>query len=173
MFKCPWCGTSLKGEKHGSTQKNLGYKAGRNNSIAFICPELRCNFSKRNNPFPISVIDEDIYSEPPSLIIGTVDKFAILAWREDAGVIFGRGDVNCSPPDLIIQDELHLISGPVGTMVGLYESAIDQLCTDENGIGSWLHSGEFVKLEDYEKALRMIIELEELLKLMTIDQVKH
>jgi len=45
--------------------------------------------------------------------------------------------------------------------------------TDENGIGSWLHSGEFVKLEDYEKALRMIIELEELLKLMTIDQVKH
>lgn len=135
LFKCPWCGTSLKGEKHGSTQKNLGYKAGRNNSIAFICPELRCNFSKRNNPLPISVIDEDIYSEPPSLIIGTVDKFAILAWREDAGVIFGRGDVNCSPPDLIIQDELHLISGPVGTMVGLYESAIDQLCTDENGIG--------------------------------------
>lgn len=131
LLKCPWCGTSLDGAETG----HLGYvKIG--NTVNFCCPEKRCDFSKiQKKRLPVVVIDEDIYEKPPTLIIGTVDKFAMLAWNEDAGAIFGIGN-NVNPPDLIIQDELHLISGPVGTMVGLYEGAIELLCEDTKGRGA-------------------------------------
>jgi ATP-dependent helicase YprA (DUF1998 family) len=72
-------------------------------------------------------IDDEVYRHTPSLLIGTVDKFAQIVRKTDAAVIFGRG-TTYAPPDLIIQDELHLISGPLGSMAGLYEVAIDELC---------------------------------------------
>lgn len=125
LLKCPWCGTAL------DNRKTPGYLPdGRPKTVIYVCPDRRCPFSSRSNKLPVSVIDEDLYDTPPTLIIGTVDKFAMLAWREQAGRLFGLGtDTGFDPPDLIIQDELHLISGPLGSVVGLYESAIDLLCS--------------------------------------------
>ena len=128
LLKCPWCGTKLDEEG------KLGYKVtGRTpKRILFVCPEYRCEFSSSKNPLPVLVTDEDIYENPPALLIGTVDKFAMLAWRGQASSLFGKSR-NVSPPELIIQDELHLISGPLGTLVGLYEGVIELLCTRKDG----------------------------------------
>ncbi len=79
---------------------------------------------------PILTVDDRIYRAPPSMLIGTVDKFAQIVRRGGVGVLFGRG-LDTDPPDLIIQDELHLISGPLGTLAGIYETIIDRLCTKD------------------------------------------
>ena len=123
VLKCPWCGTEM------DNRKRLGYVThGKPKTVIFVCPAEPCVFSKRGTALPVVVIDEDIYDRPPTLLIGTVDKFAMLAWRGQAGSIFGA-DGDRTPPDLIIQDELHLISGPLGSVVGLYEGVIDLLCS--------------------------------------------
>ena len=75
-------------------------------------------------------IDEELYDNPPTLLFGTVDKFAMMPWDGRIGSFFGVGTDNRAP-ELIVQDELHLISGALGTMVGLYETAIDGLCSSK------------------------------------------
>lgn len=123
MLTCPWCGTALD-------QKPLAYRRDRlrgSQTVRIICPERSCSFSSPRRPLPVLVIDEDIYASPPTLVISTVDKFAMLAWKPKTRHLFGAG--RNPPPDLIIQDELHLISGPLGSMVGIYEAVIDLLCT--------------------------------------------
>ena len=110
--------------------KVIGYEES-GGTIVFKCSDKQnCEFK---HGLPIYVTDEDIYENRPSLVIGTVDKFAMLAWKPDARALFGfdeEGNRITSPPGLIIQDELHLISGPLGSVVGLYESVIEELCTD-------------------------------------------
>ena len=134
LGQCPWCGAQMGPVKYkGRVSKNVpqvvGYER-EGNTVVFRCPDRHhCAFGSH---LPIYVIDEDIYERRPTLIIGTVDKFAILPWRPDARTIFGinpDGERIYSPPSLIIQDELHLISGPLGSMVGLYEGVIEELCT--------------------------------------------
>lgn len=133
LRKCPWCGSSMGRSKSKSfrTAHVAGYVA-VGKRVLLRCPDRSCLFSARTG-LPVHVVDEDIYESRPTLVIGTVDKFAMLAWRPESNSIFGRdsnGQQMVSPPGLIIQDELHLISGPLGSVVGLYESAIEELCTD-------------------------------------------
>src|SRR5690606_20184160 len=108
-----------------------------------------CDFT-RDRPLPILAVDEPIYRRLPCFMIATVDKFAAMPWTGQVGGFFGRVDRydregfygpcepsrghplpvdRLPPPDLVIQDELHLISGPLGTIVGLYETALDELST--------------------------------------------
>lgn len=125
LLSCPWCGTRLT-KDHG--KGTWGYRrANRPKRIELFCPEPECPFSSE---LPIRAVDEDIYRDPPTFLFGTVDKFASLPWKEEISSLFGLNEGNTNKtPELIIQDELHLISGPLGTMVGLYETAIDALCS--------------------------------------------
>jgi len=88
------------------------------------CPSPKCPL--HGEALPVYTVDEDVYAKRPGLVIGTIDKFAqVVRKRETHSLFDGAG----GPPELIIQDELHLISGPLGTVAGLYEAAIDLLCT--------------------------------------------
>jgi hypothetical protein len=125
VLQCPWCGVDF-------TSKPFGYQTVRlpgstERTVRFICPDEACRFGKTSAGLPVVVIDEDIYDVPPTVLIGTVDKFAQISWNGRVGRLFGIG-MDAPPPALVIQDELHLISGPLGTVVGLYETAIDKMC---------------------------------------------
>ena len=90
------------------------------------CTDPDCLWHKNRDQLPVWTVDEDVYEKRPSLVIGTIDKFAQIARNANTVSLFGNDGVN-RQPDLIIQDELHLISGPLGTLAGLYEVAIDRL----------------------------------------------
>ncbi|MFN7766658.1 MAG: DISARM system helicase DrmA [Planctomycetaceae bacterium] len=146
LEECPWCGTKFK-----QTSFRLLPNPDEPSDLRVSCANRDCTFS-RENPLPILAVDEPIYRRLPCFLIATVDKFAALPWTGPVGAFFGRvqrhdpqgfygpcdgprgralpGD-RLPPPDLVIQDELHLISGPLGTIAGLYETALDELSTVE------------------------------------------
>ena len=123
LDKCPWCGHRDAEIK----QRARLWTLNENNRIRGKCSNDECVLSTRDIPF--SCVDDDLYDNPPTLLIGTVDKFARLASEPRARVLLGlRGEkYHLSPPDLVIQDELHLLTGPLGSLAGLFESAIEVL----------------------------------------------
>jgi len=145
LENCPWCGTRF-GPESFALLPDDDYPR----ELRIVCSNIECDFT-RDRPLPIVAVDEPIYRRLPSFLIATVDKFAALPWVGEAGALLGgaqryddtgfygaaepgkgtRLAAPLPPPDLIIQDELHLISGPLGTMAGLYETAIEALCVRE------------------------------------------
>jgi hypothetical protein len=127
ILSCPWCGAQMGPVRDGRMTRAKGYrKLTGPNRVRLICEDPDCEFNSGEG-LPLQIIDEHIYASPPTLIIGTVDKFALLPWYPQARSLFGIDADTIDPPDLIIQDELHLISGPLGSMVGHYETVIDIL----------------------------------------------
>ena len=142
LTKCPWCATQL-GIVLGEKEKKIaGYRKvpvpwdSKEFRLKSMCENINCAF---HDELPIFEVDEDIYHSPPDFLIGTVDKFARLAWvvstKDSSGTrsaqrIFGltKGERTLPPPKLFIQDELHLITGPLGSIDGLYEPVFESLC---------------------------------------------
>lgn len=152
VIECPCCGTKdLKYEILPNA-----YHATTKIGVEIYCTNSVCYYSQRH--IPIYLIDEEIYRKTPTIIISTVDKFARLPWDEKTATLFGKVNRFCEkcgyiaegeehpkthrnptakvinikpfyPPELIIQDELHLITGPLGTIYGLYEGAVEELAS--------------------------------------------
>ncbi|MGW3229172.1 helicase-related protein [Kitasatospora sp. NPDC001095] len=130
LDRCPWCGTRILPAHKSPDIGDYGVRATAD-SFAFFCPREECAF---HDELPVAVVDQQLYDHPPTFVLGTVDKFARLAWEPRAGRLFGAGTEKL-PPSLVIQDELHLLTGPLGTTVGLYEAAVLGLCTTGDGTG--------------------------------------
>ncbi len=121
ILDCFACGTKLVWHEN-SHKKTIRPK----------CLEVECILGPGYGEWPVSTIDEDIYNLRPTLLIGTVDKFAQFAFSEETKVLLGLDSKNRT--ELIIQDELHLISGPLGTIFGAYEVAFDWLIQNNGRI---------------------------------------
>lgn len=157
LLTCPFCGKPLAEENF--------YIDIPTKSVSIYCSDDKCMFYRyklgNKMKIPVYLVDEEIYSKCPTIILSTVDKFARLPWAVETNALFGRVDRLCSrdgyvaigaehsrhnktddlptskltsirpflPPELIIQDELHLITGPLGTIYGAYETVIEDLCS--------------------------------------------
>lgn len=109
LSRCPVCGGKLKWSMASAISP-----------VDVECTNRLCNMY---GILPVFTVDEDVYDNRPTLLIGTADKFAQIIREKRTNTLFGVWDG--APPDLIIQDELHLISGPLGTIAGTYEAAFD------------------------------------------------
>jgi len=148
LTRCPWCAAAI-GRRPGAGAKDIdGYKTtpapgSTESRVMAYCPDPACPFNDakqaaagaKPHGLPVYEADTDLYCQPPTFVVGTIDKFAQLSWRADPAQFFGLdGGRRFGPgPALLIQDELHLISGPLGSLDALYEPVVEDLCARDGG----------------------------------------
>ena len=145
--KCPWCGAQMG---HVHKQQIAGFKMTlipqlKEHRVLTFCPDLTCPFSAHSTigpsgatierGIPIFEADQDVYASRPDFVVGTVDKMARISWMTESQGLFGLagGKRTYDPPRLFIQDELHLIAGPLGSIDGLFEVMLEHLCEVDGG----------------------------------------
>ena len=120
LESCPWCAAPFDASRN--------YDAGPKH-FRFKCTNPDCGFGAvTDGGLPCNIVDTALYEAPPTLLLATIDKFARLAWEERSTAFFGRHDDR--PPELIIQDELHLIAGALGSVAGLYEAGLETVLVE-------------------------------------------
>ncbi|MED5812896.1 helicase-related protein [Mycolicibacterium sp. 050232] len=124
---CPWCQTSMVPLKHTDDRAKYGFRR-EGHDLVIHCTNTNCEF---HDELPLSVVDDVLYERPPTILLATVDKFARLQFKPEAGKLLGL-NTPFRQPSIIIQDELHLLSGPLGTTVGVFDAVI-QLLLSKSG----------------------------------------
>jgi hypothetical protein len=119
---CPWCGVSLLPDEHSTDVNDYGMRD-VGHDVVIGCTNPSCEFHRE---LPVAVVDQVIYESPPTFLLATVDKFARLQFNPEAGRLLGL-NTPFRQPSMIIQDELHLLSGPLGTTVAVFDAVIQVL----------------------------------------------
>lgn len=130
ITECPWCFSEIMPTKRESSKDQYGVRLA-GNEIRFRCVNSSCEFVDRD--LPMNVVDEILYNDPPTFLLATVDKFARLQFKEQSGRLLGL-DSPFMQPSLIIQDEMHLLSGPLGTTVAVFDAVIQMLLAKSGSV---------------------------------------
>ena len=137
---CPWCGQDFKADRNYDSTTH---------HFHFLCRNRDCGFGMSpDGVLPCNIVDEALYAEPPTMLVATVDKFARLAWEKRTNAFLGG--TQHRPPELIVQDELHLIASALGSVAGLYEAAIDTVLQLRGVYPKYIASTATIRMADQQ-----------------------
>lgn len=140
---CPWCGAALLPEQKSHDLNQYGFRT-VGHDVVIHCTHTHCPFRKE---LPVAVVDDVLYDEPPTILLATVDKFARLQFKPQAGSLLGL-KTTFRQPSMIIQDELHLLSGPLGTTVAVFDAVIQMLLSMEGAAPKIVASTATIRASD-------------------------